>query len=180
MAHNDEGDRRDFLGKLTGAVGVVIGGAVAVPGAVFLAHPLIEDTIGVSAGESRLGPVDGFEVGVPQKVSITADRRDAWVTTRGVTIGSVWVVRAKAEPAEFRVLSSICPHLGCAVNKAEEGFICPCHRSRFDVDGAKVEEGEETNPSPRPMDALEHVVRDGVLYCTFERFKSGVVEKVPA
>ena len=31
--------------------------------------------------------------------------------------------------------SLICPHLGCTVESAEEGFECPCHGSRFDAEG---------------------------------------------
>jgi cytochrome b6-f complex iron-sulfur subunit len=35
----------------------------------------------------------------------------------------------------FAALSLICPHLGCQVNLNAEGFACPCHGSRFDVNG---------------------------------------------
>lgn len=35
----------------------------------------------------------------------------------------------------FTALSLICPHLGCTVEKQPEGFTCPCHGSRFDMDG---------------------------------------------
>jgi Rieske Fe-S protein len=32
----------------------------------------------------------------------------------------------------FRCLSAICTHLGCTVNRAGNGFHCPCHGSVFD------------------------------------------------
>jgi glycine/D-amino acid oxidase-like deaminating enzyme/nitrite reductase/ring-hydroxylating ferredoxin subunit len=37
----------------------------------------------------------------------------------------------------FHVRSAVCPHLGCVVrfNPAETSWDCPCHGSRFDVDG---------------------------------------------
>lgn len=36
--------------------------------------------------------------------------------------------------------SAICPHLGCYVrfNKAESSWDCPCHGSRFDIDGKVI------------------------------------------
>ena len=35
----------------------------------------------------------------------------------------------------YEALSAICPHLGCSVTAANEEFNCPCHGSRFDLDG---------------------------------------------
>lgn len=33
--------------------------------------------------------------------------------------------------------SSVCPHLGCRINRVEAGeIVCPCHGSRFAMDGA--------------------------------------------
>lgn len=46
----------------------------------------------------------------------------------------------------FRCLSSVCTHLGCTVNRAGEGFHCPCHGSTFDSQG-KVTGG----PAPRAL-----------------------------
>ncbi len=34
-----------------------------------------------------------------------------------------------------KVVSAICTHLGCVLEKAEEGFQCPCHGSFFDEEG---------------------------------------------
>jgi Rieske Fe-S protein len=38
--------------------------------------------------------------------------------------------------AGFYTLSTTCTHLGCRLNPTPEGFECPCHASRFDLDGA--------------------------------------------
>lgn len=35
----------------------------------------------------------------------------------------------------FRAISLVCPHLGCTVDPQPEGFTCPCHGSRFDLQG---------------------------------------------
>lgn len=39
--------------------------------------------------------------------------------------------------SQLHVRSAICTHLGCVVawNSAEKSWDCPCHSSRFDVDG---------------------------------------------
>lgn len=37
---------------------------------------------------------------------------------------------------EIKVLSAHCTHLGCKINKLENGeLVCPCHGSHFDLDG---------------------------------------------
>jgi len=87
-------------------------------------------------------------------------------------VGRVWVVEIGAKPAlstpaevatfnsdinakknYLRVLTTICPHLGCSVNldAAGTGFLCPCHAATFTVDGIKA--GPD-NVAPRDMDSL--------------------------
>jgi glycine/D-amino acid oxidase-like deaminating enzyme/nitrite reductase/ring-hydroxylating ferredoxin subunit len=50
---------------------------------------------------------------------------------------------------ELHAVSMRCSHLGCLVrfNAAETSWDCPCHGSRFDVDG-EVLEGPAVNPLP--------------------------------
>jgi Rieske Fe-S protein len=50
----------------------------------------------------------------------------------------------------LHAVSLRCTHLGCLVrfNAAETSWDCPCHGSRFDVDGA-VLEGPAVHPLPR-------------------------------
>jgi cytochrome b6-f complex iron-sulfur subunit len=49
----------------------------------------------------------------------------------------------------FFALSLVCTHLGCTVEKKEQGFTCPCHGSRYDEDG-KVTHG----PAEKPLKSL--------------------------
>lgn len=51
----------------------------------------------------------------------------------------------------FQALSAVCTHLGCITRwNEEQGIIaCPCHGSKFRLDGAVIE-----GPAPAP---LEHV-----------------------
>ncbi len=51
-----------------------------------------------------------------------------------------------AEDGSFRAISAVCTHLGCTVDREDEGFHCPCHGSRFDADGKNV-----AGPAPRPL-----------------------------
>ena len=42
---------------------------------------------------------------------------------------------------ELHTRSAVCPHMGCVVafNPAERSWDCPCHGSRFDVDGSVID-----------------------------------------
>jgi cytochrome b6-f complex iron-sulfur subunit len=55
-------------------------------------------------------------------------------------------------PDGFRALSSVCTHLGCITKfQPEEKVIaCPCHGSRFNLDGEVL-----AGPAPRPLPWLQ-------------------------
>ena len=55
-----------------------------------------------------------------------------------------------------------CPHLGCKPNFCTTNywFECPCHGSRYDRLGAKV---QELGPAPRGLDRFAHTVSGGIL-----------------
>jgi cytochrome b6-f complex iron-sulfur subunit len=59
----------------------------------------------------------------------------------------------------YRVLSLVCPHLGCMVSESEDGFTCPCHGSHFTSDGSL-----KKGPASHPLTTLEvEVNADGHL-----------------
>jgi cytochrome b6-f complex iron-sulfur subunit len=59
----------------------------------------------------------------------------------------------------FTALSLVCTHLGCTVESQTDGFACPCHGSRFDLQG-NVKRG----PASRPLPALRvETTSDGKL-----------------
>jgi Rieske Fe-S protein len=62
-------------------------------------------------------------------------------------IGKTGVFRA--EDGTLHAVSLRCTHLGCLLrfNGAERSWDCPCHGSRFDVDGAVLE-----GPAARPLE----------------------------
>ena len=57
----------------------------------------------------------------------------------------LFVVR---ERNQFYVISAVCTHLGCTVEWRDEQkeFDCPCHGSKFQVDGTRF-----AGPAPRPL-----------------------------
>lgn len=52
-----------------------------------------------------------------------------------------------ADEEGIYAISAVCTHLGCVVNKDHNGFACPCHGSRYDLDGS-VEKGAATRDLP--------------------------------
>ena len=60
---------------------------------------------------------------------------------------AVWKISGKkvavfrSKEGAYRMLSAVCPHMGCVVrwNNLEESWDCPCHGSRFDTKGKVIE-----------------------------------------
>lgn len=113
-------------------------------------------------------PEDGSPVRVPVVVQAP---KDGWNLLPPTEVGSVWLHRNEGEVTAF---STICPHLGCAIDweGETERYICPCHDTYFGKDGSVG-----TGPSPRPMDSLETRVVERRVEVKFEKFALNVREK---
>ncbi|MCU1359901.1 MAG: FAD-dependent oxidoreductase, partial [Ilumatobacteraceae bacterium] len=76
------------------------------------AHREHEPAVGLEPGEGRIGRVDGVTVAV-----------------------------SRGRDGHVRTLRATCTHLGCIVafNAAEQAWDCPCHGSRFDLDGTVLD-----------------------------------------
>jgi cytochrome b6-f complex iron-sulfur subunit len=60
----------------------------------------------------------------------------------------------------FHALSLVCPHLGCTVDTQSDGFTCPCHGSRFDLQG-----GPTGGPATKALTVLRvDTASDGKLH----------------
>ncbi|GAA5075050.1 ubiquinol-cytochrome c reductase iron-sulfur subunit [Nocardia iowensis] len=76
----------------------------------------------------------------------------------GVIVGDTVVTQPHA--GTFVGLSAVCTHAGCKVTSVSDGTInCPCHGSRFGLDGA-VSNGPAAKPLPPKA---VRVVGDSVL-----------------
>lgn len=170
MATNRE-DRRSFLGYVLTAVGSLISAALAVPLVRFVAFPLRGQAEEVSW--SDVGNVEEFRsLNAPTARTIDVKRIDGWRST--VAQSSVYVLpTANGIP---RVLSSVCPHLGCSVRWIEEQdhFVCPCHGGTFTADGVHI-----SGPPQRAMDELESKEENGVLKVRFQLFRQLIAQKEP-
>jgi cytochrome b6-f complex iron-sulfur subunit len=121
----DEMSRRNFFIKMgVGSVAVAALGTTVFGYQYLSPNVLYEPSPIVDAGKPDHYPPD----------SVTLDPQTA-----------IYVVRT-AEG--FFALSAICTHLGClTAYKPELGIIaCPCHGSKFNKDGVKIE-----GPAPRPL-----------------------------
>jgi menaquinol-cytochrome c reductase iron-sulfur subunit len=159
------------------AIGGTIGAVVAVPLVRYVLFPMGREVVSSSKDPIDVLDAAGLKPGAPPiRVQVNAaSMRNAWAVADDVPLGAVWV--RKTESGEVQALSSVCPHLGCAVDFDAEAkvFKCPCHRSAFDVNGEKV-----SGPSKRGLDPLPVQVDQGRVKVTFLRFRADIAEREPA
>jgi cytochrome b6-f complex iron-sulfur subunit len=117
-------ERRDMLGlaalwSFLGTVGLMIVGALRLP------MPSVFPEFG---SMFRIGPPGRYRRG-----SATV------IPGRNILV--------EHDKRGIRVVSLVCTHLGCIVTReGSAGYICPCHGTRFDVEGAVVQ-----GPAPGPL-----------------------------
>ena len=69
------------------------------------------------------------------------------------------VVVTQPEAGRFEGLSAVCTHTGCIVDKVASGLIeCPCHGSRYHLDGTVAR-----GPAPRALSQRPVTVVDGTI-----------------
>ncbi|NUN13160.1 MAG: ubiquinol-cytochrome c reductase iron-sulfur subunit [Myxococcales bacterium] len=175
----EDGDlsRRSALKALTVGTNVAIGALLSAPVLGTIAFPLWGKTGEQSAEYSVVGPLTKFDENKPTKFTVVGDSRDAWQTIRRKNLGAIWVVRGTND--SFQVFSTVCPHLGCAVNweASRTTFHCPCHGSEFDQTGRRTETSGKQNPAPRGLDELEWKIENGNLLVRYQRFVTGIEDK---
>jgi menaquinol-cytochrome c reductase iron-sulfur subunit len=161
--------RRSFLGVLLGFATVVVGGALSIPLIRFALHPLLTTT--TKTDWSDVGKIDEFaSLTAPLKKLITVEQRDGW--RKIVSEKAIYVLPTK--DGVLRVLSPICPHLGCSIPwiEAKQQFVCPCHTAVFTLDGNRV-----SGPAPRSMDDLESKIDSGMLKVRYQYFRQLIPTK---
>ncbi len=164
-----KGDRRSFLGALLALGTVSMGALLSVPLLRFALFPLIRRTTELKS--SPVGAVSDFSsLTEPMMRTIQIEQIDGW--RKAVSEKAVYIT--KDSQGQLRVLTSVCPHLGCTVpwNKDKGHFVCPCHGGTFTMDGTRV-----SGPSLRGMDALATSVEGGQLMVQFQYFRQLVADK---
>jgi quinol---cytochrome c reductase iron-sulfur subunit, bacillus type len=169
--------RRDFVKKSCALiVGAITALVPSVSGVFVLLDPLRRRRAGAEA--VRVASLNALPAdGKPRRFPVVADRVDAWNRTPHVPIGAVYLRRL--DDTKVEALNVVCPHAGCFVDyvAAENGYHCPCHDSRFALDGRI---SDPKSPSPRPMDELPVEIRNRTeIWVRFENFRAGQREKIP-
>ncbi len=167
-AARSELTRRRFLKLAIGLVSAVFGLAMGIP--------LVSSLVGPSLRKkklhwARVADIGSLETGQPMSLPFSDFTEEAYIHEE--VTHTVWIV--KHSQTDVTVFSPICPHLGCRFDwRPERGvFVCPCHGSVFSQDGRVV-----AGPAPRPLDTLPYRIENGVLYVEWERFETGIPEKV--
>lgn len=161
--------RRKFLGWLLGGGTLTVAGLLSIPLIRFAIYPLTTRT--TETIWSDLGPIEDFNsITVPVRKVITLTQIDGW--RKVISEKTVYVVRDEA--GTVKVLSAICPHLGCSIGWTETStnFLCPCHKGVFTPAGQLV-----SGPPPRDMDELESRITEGRLQVHYQSFRQLVKTK---
>jgi Rieske Fe-S protein len=85
--------------------------------------------------------------GAPAPAAVALTTTAAVPVGSGVIVDDIVVTQPTA--GVFKGFSTVCPHAGCNVSKVEGGnIVCPCHGSRFSLEGAVV-----GGPAKDPLEA---------------------------
>jgi len=78
----------------------------------------------------------------------------------GLVVAKDNIVITQPAAGDFKAFSAVCPHVGCLLDKVENGTInCPCHGSKFKItDGSVV-----TGPAPTALAAKTITVTNGKI-----------------
>jgi menaquinol-cytochrome c reductase iron-sulfur subunit len=172
MGMEEATTRRGLLATIAAGLSSLLGAALSVPFLAALASPARRDAAPVRGAGGFIPVIQIWDLpkGQPKRVEITADDVDAWARQERRVLGAVWLIKVSRE--EVKAFSTVCPHLGCAINAAPSGFACPCHTSAFSPDG-QVAGG----PSPRSMDPLEVKVEKDTVMVRYARFRQGQAQR---
>ncbi|MDZ4270144.1 MAG: Rieske (2Fe-2S) protein [Mycobacterium sp.] len=116
---------------------VIVGAGVGLAAATLAAC-----SSGGSSGGEAAEPGTSEPGATPEALTTTTDVP----VGSGVIVGETIVTQPAA--GDFKAFSAVCTHNGCLINEVADGTInCPCHGSKFSLDGAVVN-GPATKPLP--------------------------------
>lgn len=194
----DEISRRTFMAGAVVAMSGVIGVGLAIP----ILGGLVPTGSQTSGSWSPLNKAELTELekatASPVKLTFAMTTKDAYLPQQSFE-DYVWGIRV--DPARFRkarpdifnglgdkadvpydvvnmnfvIFSPLCPHLGCRYNwDAGAGrFICPCHGSQYNLDGAHL-----AGPAPRGLDPLPLREQRGLAQIMWIRYASTTPDRI--
>ncbi|MDX2448377.1 MAG: Rieske 2Fe-2S domain-containing protein [Desulfobacterales bacterium] len=135
--------RRSFLNKLWVFLGFVALAEVIWVILSYLKPVRKQETGGAFGGRIIAGPVGSFSPN-----TVTAFPR-----------GHFYLACLKE--GGFLAIHRKCTHLGCTVPwvEKEQAFICPCHSSTFDIQGAVIR-----SPASRALDIFPVLIENNVVF----------------
>lgn len=168
LNHNDTDgavERRSFLGVVIGLIASGIAAVLGVTIGRYTIGPVL--SLANTSEWTDVGLLEEIPEGKPTKRSVVVSQDAGWGRFNSQQL--VWVIKGAED---ITVFSAVCPHLGCTINEAADGFICPCHGSAWSFEGHRV-----GGPAPRDVDILEHRVEFGLLKVKYQYFKQGIGER---
>ena len=144
--------RRRVIAAAAGLAGGVVAGCSGSP-AVAPPPPTPAPPTGAQAGSaaapSTAAGSTGTELGPASDVPVGGGR----------VFENLEVVVTQPVAGRFVGLTAVCTHTGCIVDKVADGLIeCPCHGSRYRLDGTVAR-----GPAPRALPARPVTVVDGSI-----------------
>lgn len=152
MTTDDDVDpqRRELLGKMTATLGIA-GVAAACWPFISSMNPT-QDVLDQARSTVSLGnipPGGTVTVAWQGKPVFITHRTEAQIQAMAASNGGKdpQPDSERVKRPEWLVVIGICTHLGCVPNRAEQGWLCPCHGSVYD-DSGRILHG----PAPRNLD----------------------------
>ncbi len=161
-------NRRELLQWLSRGMATTVAAIIGLPGIRYLSGSVPSSAEPVSDYQ-RLKRLEDLPIGRPVMIPVLGCKRDAWAQSDQQVVGRVWLVRrpatANAGESEVQAFNSVCPHMGCQIQAqaSNQGFVCPCHRAAFGLNGQRQNDpvSQEISHAPRDMDSLAcRVVQD--------------------
>ena len=145
--------RRNFLMKLSMALGGLAAAAATIPVLGALFEPLLQEH---DDAWRNVGKSGDFKLGTAQLVKFENADAKSWSGPTAYT--AAWL-RKDAEDL-FIAFSANCTHLGCPVRWEQDAelFMCPCHGGVYYKDGTVA-----AGPPPKSLTQYEVRLKNGIV-----------------